>query len=78
VIAMTRRLQQAWRSFGWDRNPLRRGVDKVESLLLAVLVALLVGAAPLAGVFAGRAADSAARQTQRAESSWYLAPAVLL
>jgi hypothetical protein len=75
---MTHWLQQTWRRFGWDGNPLRRNVDKAESLGLAALVVLLVILAPLVGVVAGRAADSAARQAQRAERSWYPVSAVLL
>ena len=70
--------QRTKRMIGQDGHPLRRKMDKAESLVFAALVALLMVAAPLAGVFAGRAADSAARHEQQAERGWYPSSAVLL
>jgi hypothetical protein len=66
------------RRLGWDRNPLRRPVDRAETAILAVLAAALVIAGPLLAVFAGRSADEAGLRAQRAERGWYQVPATLL
>lgn len=63
---------------GWDRNPLRRGVDRAERLALTALVAALVIAGPVLAVSMGRAADAAALRQQHAEAGWYPRRAVLL
>jgi hypothetical protein len=57
------------RWLGFDRNPLRRGTDRVEAALRLVLVILLVTAVPAGAVAAGRWADHWAlhrAQAQRA------------
>ena len=45
------------RWLGFDRNPLRRGTDRVEAALRLVMVILVVVAVPAAAVAAGRWAD---------------------
>ncbi len=70
--------QRTARRLGWDRNPLRRRIDRAETAIMTVLLAALVIASPLLAVVAGRAADAAALREQRAERGWYQAPAVLL
>jgi hypothetical protein len=57
------------RRLGFDRNPLRRGTDRVEAALRLVLILLAVVAVPVAAVAAGRWADHYAlhrAQAQRA------------
>jgi hypothetical protein len=57
------------RWLGFDRNPLRRGTDRVEAVLRLILVILLVAGVPAAAVAAGRSADHQAlhwAQAQRA------------
>jgi hypothetical protein len=57
------------RWLGFDRNPLRRGTDRVEAVLRLMLVILLVAGVPVAAVAAGRWADHQAlhwAQAQRA------------
>jgi hypothetical protein len=57
------------RWLGFDRNPLRRGTDRVEAVLRLILVILLVAGVPAAAVAAGRWADHLAlhwAQAQRA------------
>jgi len=49
-----RRLAQAARWLGFDRNPLRRGTDRVEAFLRLVLIILLAAGIPAAGVTGGR------------------------
>jgi hypothetical protein len=58
------------RVLGWDRNPVRRRIDRIEAGLLAGLFAvLLIGAPVLAGV-AGRGVRAAGLRQQRAEAGW--------
>ena len=45
------------RWLGFDRNPLRRGTDRVEAALRLVMILLAVVAVPVAAVAAGRWAD---------------------
>jgi hypothetical protein len=68
------RVAGAWPA---GQHPLRRRVDSVEASVLRVLVALFVLAAPMAGVVAGRMADSAALRQQRSEALWQPVTAVL-
>jgi len=77
--------RQGTRMAGWarwlglDRNPLRRGTDRVEAALRLVLVILLVVAVPIAAVVAGRQADHLAlRHAQAQRAADRLVTAVLL
>ena len=57
------------RWLGFDRNPLRRGTDRVEGALRLVMIIVVVVAMPAAAVAAGRWADHYVRhqaQVQRA------------
>jgi hypothetical protein len=69
---------RAARFLGWDGNPLRRSVDRAESLAMTVLIGVLVIAGPVLTISVGRAADAAALRQQRAERAWYPATATLL
>jgi len=55
------------RRLGFDRNPLRRGTDRVEAALRLVLVILLVAAVPAGAVAAGRWADHWAQHRAQAQ-----------
>jgi hypothetical protein len=59
------RMARMARWLGFDRNPLRRGTDRVEAILRLVLIILLVAVIPAAAVAAGRWADH--RALHRAE-----------
>lgn len=61
-----------------DRNPLRRGLDRAEALILAVLSVAFLVAAPLAAQAGGDAGYRTAVRTAQAEQSWRQVPAVLL
>ena len=64
-----RSLARLARWLGFDRNPLRRGTDRVEAALRLILILLVVVAVPVAAVAAGRWADHYAlhrAQLQRA------------
>ena len=62
-------LPRAARRLGFDRNPLRRGTDRVEAILRLILVILLVAAVPAAAITAGRQADHVARHWAQAQRS---------
>lgn len=66
------------RFLGCDGNPLRRSVDRAESLALTVLIGVLVIAGPVLAVSVGRVADAAAVRQQHAEAGWYPVTATLL
>jgi len=73
------RLARLARRLGFDRNPLRRGTDRVEAALRLVIVIVLVVAVPIAAVVAGRQADHLAlRQAQAQRATDHLVTAVLL
>ena len=62
-----------------DRNPLRRASDRLETLVLAVLVIAFVAAAPFAALASGSWALARAHQVQLTErASSYEVPAVVL
>lgn len=52
-----------------DRNPLRRGYDRLETAVLTVLVAAFLAAAPFAAQASADAAWSAAHQAQAAQQA---------
>jgi hypothetical protein len=67
------------RWLGFDRNPLRRGTDRVEGALRLVMIILVVVAMPAAAVAAGRWADHYVRhQAQVQQSVDHQVTAVLL
>ena len=67
------------RWLGFDRNPLRRGTDRVEAVLRLVLIILLVAVIPAAAVAAGRWADHhALHRAQLERAADRLVSAVLL
>ena len=62
-----------------DRNPLRRGSDRVETAVLALLVIVFLAAAPFAALASGSWALARAHQAQLAErASSYQVPALVL
>src|SRR5580704_8894509 len=62
-----------------DRNPLRRGCDRVETAVLALLVIVFLAAAPFAALASGSWALATARQAQLAErTSSFQVPALVL
>ena len=63
------RLAKVARWLGFDRNPLRRGTDRVEAALRLVMMILLVVAVPIAAVAAGRQADHLALNQAHAEQA---------
>ena len=67
------------RWLGFDRNPLRRGTDRVEAVLRLLLIILAVAVVPAGAVAAGRWADhQALRQAQAERAADHQVTAVLL
>ncbi len=67
------------RRIGLDRNPLRRGTDRIEAAAhLAMVILLLIGV-PVAAIAVGRQADHAAlRQAHAQQAAEHLVGAILL
>jgi hypothetical protein len=62
-----------------DRNPLRRGSDRAETIVIGALLAVFLAAAPFAAHAAGAwGHDSAARQAQAQRASLVQVAATLL
>jgi len=74
-----RRLARLARWLGVDRNPLRRGTDRIEAAMRLVMMILLVTAVPAAAVVAGQRADHAAlNRAHTQQTANHLVNAVLL
>lgn len=69
--------QRVARRLGWDGNPLRRGIDRAETMAITSLVIAFIIAGPILAIFAGRAADAAALRQRHAEQGDYRVQAVL-
>ncbi|HUZ22676.1 MAG TPA: hypothetical protein VMV07_02815 [Streptosporangiaceae bacterium] len=63
---------------GWDRNPLRRRIDRVETVVVTALLAIFLVGAPVLMIVAARVTDSAGVRQQHAERTWRQVPATLL
>ena len=61
-----------------DHNPLRRGADRLETCIMAGLLAAFLAGAPLIAVAADSWAQATSLRQQRAQRSWHQVPAVLL
>src|SRR5438034_11688400 len=69
------RLARRWRP---DGNPLRRTSDRIEAVLLAILIAAFLCGAPLAGIAAGRAAAASNIRAEHAQAGVHRVAAALL
>lgn len=61
-----------------DHNPLRRRTDRLQTAIMAGLLAVFLAGAPLIVIAAGSWAHAGGLREQRAELSWHQVPAVLL
>jgi hypothetical protein len=67
------------RWLGFDRNPLRRGADRIEAAMRLAMMILLVAAVPIAAVAVGQRADHLAlRRAHVQQAADHLVNAVLL
>ena len=58
------------RMFGWDGNPVRRRIDRLEGCMFAVLVAIFLIAAPVGAALAEHWTNGAGAKLQQEERSW--------
>jgi hypothetical protein len=56
--------------FGWDRNPLRRRIDRGEAGILVGLIMILLVGAPILVAAAGHWARAAGMQALRTQATW--------
>jgi hypothetical protein len=61
-----------------DRNPLRRTVDRVEAVVIAVLFAVFLAGVPLAALAAAMQEAAGGMRAEGAQAGWRQVPAVLL
>ncbi len=61
-----------------DSNPLRRTADKVEAVVIMVLLVLFLAGAPLAALAVGHGVSASSTRAERAQAGWHQVPAVLL
>lgn len=72
-------LARLMRRLRFDRNPLRRGLDRAETIITAGLMAAFFAGAPFSAVAAGHWVHAAALSEQRAQlATWHQVPARLL
>jgi hypothetical protein len=57
---------------GWDGNPLRRRIDRVEAAMVAGLIAVFLISAPMLAAATGHWIASAGMREQRTEVAWRL------
>ncbi len=74
----TARRARLARHLALDHNPLRGRADRLETCIMAGLLAAFLAGAPLVAVAAGSWAHAAGLRQQRAQRSWHQVPAVLL
>ena len=58
------------RMLGWDRNPLRRRIDRLEAVMIVGLIAVFLIAGPVLVAVAMHWTRAAGLQQQRAEATW--------
>ena len=58
------------RMFGWDHNPLRRRIDRVEGGMIAGLIVLFLIAAPVLATVAGNWTRTVGTRQQHIEATW--------
>ncbi len=66
---MIQRIRRS-RMFGWDRNPLRRRIDRVEAGMLAGLIMAFLIGAPVLVAGAGHLARAAGLRALRTQATW--------
>jgi Protein of unknown function (DUF3592) len=66
------------RTLRLDGNPLRRGVDRLESGIILGLLAAFLICAPLLAIAAGQWAHRAGQDQQHAQRAWHQTSAVVL
>ncbi len=66
------------RHLALDHNPLRRRAGRLQTCIMAGLLAAFLAGAPLAAAATGSWAHAGGLRQQHAQQSWYQVPAVLV
>jgi hypothetical protein len=66
------------RMFGWDRNPLRRGIDRLEAGMVTALILAFLTAAPVLATVAGHWTRTTGIRQEHAQADWRRVPAIVL
>jgi hypothetical protein len=66
------------RTLGWDRNPLRRRIDRAEAAMITGLIVVFLIAGPVLAVVVGHWLGSVGVRQQRAEAAWRPVSATVL
>ena len=79
TVARQGRPVRLLRGLGFDRNPMRRGIDRIQAVLRAVLLAVFLAGAPFAAMSVSHATYvSGLRAGQAQLAAWHRVPAVVL
>jgi hypothetical protein len=72
-------LGSATRRLGWDRNPIRRPVDRLQTILTVTMLVMVLAVAPLtAWLAAARAHDDGRRAEHRERAAYRLVAATVV
>lgn len=63
------RFRRLLRCFGFERNPMRRGSDRIQAITRAVLLVVFLAGAPAAAVCTGRAVYTSGLHAGRAQAA---------
>lgn len=73
------RLWRSWRRLGFERNPMRRGIDRIQALTRAGLLLVFLAGAPAATWYVSHGIYvSGLRAGQVQAAAWHRVPAVVL
>src|SRR5260221_6223605 len=73
------RFRRLLRRIGFDRNPMRRGTDRIQALTRAALVMVFLAGAPAAAAWTAHAVYASGLHAGRAQAAaWRRLPAVVL
>ena len=73
------RFRRLLRRFGFDRNPMRRGTDRIQAITRAALLLVFLVGAPTTAVWISHAVYTSGLQGGRSQAAaWHRVPAVVL
>jgi hypothetical protein len=75
---MSTRRSRLARRLGFDRNPLRRRVDRIELAFILAVITVFLTVTPVLAATAGQWARSAAARPDRADRAWRQVPAIVV
>jgi hypothetical protein len=73
---MSQRMRRS-RMFGWDGNPVRRRIDRLEGYMVAGLIGVFLISAPVLAAVAGHLTSIAVARQEYAKAGWRQVPATV-